>query len=307
MSNPNESKRTFALTAVNLAAMLVAAFALLTSGQRAATIGLTRHGALITAQDAGAADAVAAVAVAPGTAGQVLTVSDAGLPHWAAAASTSGTLRVTRYYAADFTAEGGSETASISGTGVSSTATLTASATQRHYGTSGATAARLVLPIPAGAREVTATISISAGTGLSTSGFRWMGVALRNAADGAAPARLFGLGISDSASVSAGNLMGGANNGGTTPSGVSGAPIGASRSHRVTILPILPRVEYAAINTASPVGWGFPLSPLSISGTGVASVADTSSATALAVWLQSFTNGGATSMTFSVAVDVVTQ
>lgn len=74
------------LTAAALAAMLVAAFALLTGGQKAATLGLTQHGALITAQDAGAADAVATVAVSPGTAGQVLTVSDAGLPHWAAAA-----------------------------------------------------------------------------------------------------------------------------------------------------------------------------------------------------------------------------
>ncbi len=295
------------LTAAALAAVLVAAFALLTGGQRAATLGLTQHGALITAQDAGAADAVAAVAVTPGTAGQVLTVSDAGLPHWAAAASTSGTLRVTRYYAADFVAEAGSETASITGTGVASTATLTASATQRHYGTSGATAARIVLTIPANAREVTATISISAGTGLTTSGFRWMGVALRDAANGAAPARLFGLGISDATTLSPGNLMSGANGGGTTPNGVSGAGLAASRSHRVTILPILPRVEYAAINTTSPVGWGFPGLPLSVTTTGVASVADTSSATAVAIWLQSFTTGGATSMTFSVTVDVVTQ
>lgn len=71
--------------------MLVAAFALLTGGQKAATLGLTQHGALITAQDAGAADAVATLAVSPGTAGQVLTVSDAGLPHWAAAAGGGGT------------------------------------------------------------------------------------------------------------------------------------------------------------------------------------------------------------------------
>ena len=85
MSNSNESRRTFALTAVNLAAALVAAFALLSGGEKAAVLGLTQHGALITAQDAGAADAVATVSVTPGTAGQVLTVSDAGLPHWAAA------------------------------------------------------------------------------------------------------------------------------------------------------------------------------------------------------------------------------
>ena len=73
------------ITAAAIAAVLVAAFALLSGGERAATLGLTRHGQLVTVQDAGAADAVAAVAVTPGTVGQVLTVSDAGLPHWAAA------------------------------------------------------------------------------------------------------------------------------------------------------------------------------------------------------------------------------
>lgn len=77
------------VTAAVVASVLVAAFALLSGGQKAATLGLTRHGALITAQDAGAADAVATVAVSPGTPGQVLTVSDAGLPHWAAASGGS--------------------------------------------------------------------------------------------------------------------------------------------------------------------------------------------------------------------------
>lgn len=79
------------ITAAAIAAVLVAAFALLSGGERAATLGLTRHGQLVTVQDAGAADAVAAVAVSPGTAGQVLTVSDAGLPHWAAASGGSST------------------------------------------------------------------------------------------------------------------------------------------------------------------------------------------------------------------------
>lgn len=73
------------VTGLVSAAAIVVALASATGSQRAQSLGLTQHGALITAQDAGAADAVAAVAVAPGTAGQVLTVSDAGLPHWAAA------------------------------------------------------------------------------------------------------------------------------------------------------------------------------------------------------------------------------
>ena len=70
-------------------ALLVALGASMTGAQRAQSLGLTRHGQLITVQDAGAADAVAAVAVSPGTAGQVLTVSNAGLPHWAAASGGS--------------------------------------------------------------------------------------------------------------------------------------------------------------------------------------------------------------------------
>ena len=72
------------VTAAAVAAVIVAAFALLTGGEKAQVLGLTQHGALVTAQDAGASDAVALVAVSPGTPGQVLTVSDAGLPHWAA-------------------------------------------------------------------------------------------------------------------------------------------------------------------------------------------------------------------------------
>ncbi len=77
------------LTVASLAVLLGGAYALLSPGEKAATLGLTRHGQTITAQDAGAADAVALVAVAAGTPGQVYTISDAGLPHWAAATGGS--------------------------------------------------------------------------------------------------------------------------------------------------------------------------------------------------------------------------
>lgn len=77
---------TVAATTAAIVAVLVA----MSGSERAQSLGLTQHGALITAQDAGAADAVATVAVSPGTAGQVLTVSDAGLPHWAAASGGGG-------------------------------------------------------------------------------------------------------------------------------------------------------------------------------------------------------------------------
>lgn len=43
----------------------------------------TAHGELAVRADAGGDDVTALVAIAPGTPGQVLTVSDASLPHWA--------------------------------------------------------------------------------------------------------------------------------------------------------------------------------------------------------------------------------
>ena len=139
-------------TATAIAALLVAAFALLTGGEKAQVLGLTQHGALVTAQDAGASDAVALVAVSPGTPGQVLTVSDAGLPHWAA----GGGVAPTAYTAADFTATQGH--ASTAASIVSGRLRLTIDAAERRYGTvSGAwttTAPRGVLTLPPEAREV---------------------------------------------------------------------------------------------------------------------------------------------------------
>lgn len=66
--------------------------ALLASTQRASVAGLSAHGQLVTAQDAGLsgdAGLVALTTVTPGTTGQVLTVGDAGLPVWRAAAGGS--------------------------------------------------------------------------------------------------------------------------------------------------------------------------------------------------------------------------
>lgn len=108
-TNSNESRKTLAITAANVAAVLVAAFALLSVGQKAAMQGLTAHGQIVTAQDAGAADAVAAVVVAPGTVGQVLTMGDGGLPVWRAAAGGGATVGTGTYAARPATcAEGDS-------------------------------------------------------------------------------------------------------------------------------------------------------------------------------------------------------
>ena len=112
----------------------------------------TAHGEFAVRADAGGADVTALVAVSPGTPGQVLTVSDAGLPHWAA----GGGVAPTAYTAADFTATQGH--ASTAASIVSGRLRLTIDAAERRYGTvSGAwttTAPRGVLTLPPEAREV---------------------------------------------------------------------------------------------------------------------------------------------------------
>ena len=83
-----------ALVATSIGASLYTASSAETARQAitAAYDPTTRHGELAVRVDAGGADVTALAPVAPGTAGQVLTVSDAGLPHWAAAAAGGSSL-----------------------------------------------------------------------------------------------------------------------------------------------------------------------------------------------------------------------
>jgi hypothetical protein len=216
------------VTGLVSAAALVVALASMTGTQRAQSLGLTRHGALITAQDAGAADAVAAVVVAPGTAGQVLTVSDAGLPHWATAAS--GGTTVYTYYASDFTAVAGSESASISGTGANSTFTLgVTSNTARTYGSAGVTAARIILALPLGWKRIVAEAAITAVTGAYSSGNRFFTIAVQPEASGI-PSLLWGASMPDTGYVHYGNML---NGGSSSVNGTSSYALGADRWFRV--------------------------------------------------------------------------
>jgi len=163
------------------AAVIAAALATASGTQRAQSLGLSRHGELAVAQDAGAADAVALAPVAPGTAGQVLTVSDAGLPVWRD--PTSGGT-VTAYTAADFTPTQGH--ASTSASIVSGRLRLSIDAAVRRYGTvAGAwttTAPRGVLTVPAGAREVVAITRVYTDSGTTTS-YIGVSTALRGGTD----------------------------------------------------------------------------------------------------------------------------
>lgn len=347
------------VTGLVSAAVIAAALASATGSQRAQSLGLTQHGALITAQDAGAADAVAAVAVSPGTVGQVLTVGDAGLPVWrtaataytdplttngdlviraggattrlgtlgapdggvltvtngapAWAAASSGGSGVTMVYAADCFAEAGSESASISGTGSTSTFTITASSTSRTYGSGGATAARVVCPIPAGTREIEVELQTTAVSGMTTGGFRYLTMALRNVRDGNAPTVLWGVSVNDGGSggLYANNLMGGGNAAGAFSTSLSVAPTAADRWYRAVYKPreiFLSASSGSGSAGARPTTWAAPAAaiPLQTSGSSVV-VPDLGSATALAIVLQSFGTGGATSITARVAIRVVPQ
>jgi hypothetical protein len=295
----NETRKTFALTATSLAAMLVAAFALLTGGQRAATLGLTQHGALITAQDAGAADAVAAVAVTPGTVGQVLTVSDAGLPHWAAAPSGGGGggATVTTLYASDGTPVNGGGTASVSGTGATSTFTLTGAGTST-YGSAGVTSPSISFVIPAGAREIEAELQTTALNNVATNGFRFVSFVLRSSGTGI-PAAAWGVSFADNGNFYAGPMLNGANQGGGQAVGAVFWPYNnLDRWVRVTLLP---RVAFLGAQVAQGAGSGLrPTSwlspgtaiPLPTQTTGVPP--DTGAATAFVVVLQSYSSGAST-------------
>lgn len=317
VSNPNESRRTFALTAVNLAAALVAAFALLTGGQRAATLGLTRHGQTLTAQDAGAPDAVAVVAVAPGTAGQVYTISDAGLPHWAAAAASSG-VTVTTSYASDGTAAngaGGDATASVTGSGSSSTVTFSVAGTARQITSSAIAAGSWVSPsIPQTARRVILYVRSTAATS-STNGWRYLQMSMRRAGESPPASMLLGVSANDA------NAYYGLNNrAGSTTAGynfgslANSSPLtGTDRWLRVTweIEGGGPRVRFAAGSTTGstrPTLW----TPLNVdSQTQPTSRTDLGSlgtgAAQLIVGLESFGGGiSVSSLTISLTMEVET-
>ncbi len=288
-----------ALSSAAAAALLAATTA---AGQRtaigaAATVTTTR-GDLIRR------GASADERVALGAAGTVLS-SNGTDPVW------SAPYGPTTYYADDFTAEAGSESASVTGTDSASTFTLGATSTARVYGTSGATAARVVLPIPAGAREIEVEIQLTSVSGMSTGGWRYLTIALRNAADGGAPTVLWGISLNDSGGgFYANNLMGGGNGG--SPSGpTTHAPTSADKWFRVVLKPresFLTFTTGAGSGGARPTTWSAPSTavPLQVNANSV-TYPDMGSATAIAIVLQSFGSGGASSVTGKATVRVVPQ
>lgn len=185
----NESRRTFALSAAGIASMLVAAFALLTGGEKASMLGLTRHGELAVAVDAGGADVVALTGITPGTPTQVLTVSDSGVPVWRTPAAASPTTP-TEYDAADFTLVngGGSDTATLVGSQIRFALT---GAAARYYSATTRDAPRAKLAIPTTATRVILVARVATLTTPGTS-YDSLGVFIRGGSDetAAPPARV---------------------------------------------------------------------------------------------------------------------
>lgn len=293
------------VTGIVSAAALVVALASMSGTQRAQSLGLTQHGTLITAQDAGAADAVAAVAVTPGTAGQVLTVSDSGLPHWAAAPSGGGGggATVTTLYAADGTPVNGGGTASVSGTGSTSTFTLTGAGTST-YGSPGVTSPSISFTIPAGASVIEVEVQITALSNVATAGYRFLGVVLRNSGT-SIPTAAWGVSQNDNGVTYGGGLL----------NGLNGAPHTSStpwpfnnidRWQRATLLPRAPQIS-VQVATASagvrPTTWTSLATPIPLLTSSSGAVPDTGVATALAIVLQSF-SAGASTVTGRVTVRV---
>ena len=272
--------------------------------------------AFADASETGMTDLVSTLAGGTATEGNFLVADGAGglqlaSTDTAAVRSVLGVSGATMLYASDCFAEAGSESASISGTGSTSTFTLTASSTARTYGTSGATAARVVCPIPVGARRIEVTLGpLTSLSGFSGSG-RFLGLALRNARDGAAPTSLWGLSINDVPSgipqIYLGNLMGGANSGASSfNQSVSPVALATNGWVRASFDTTWPLLGVALASGASPTSW----SPVAATGVpapfGSYSIPHAPDvATAIAVYLQSFGGGSATSITARISIRVV--
>lgn len=141
------TRYTMAGAVAGVTAAVVAALVAMSGSERAQSLGLTQHGALVTAQDAGAADAVAAVAVAPGSVGQVLTMGDSGLPTWRAATGGGASLPDAAGVSdgAALVVAGGVQAWATLGA-----ATLSVSATANGNGSAAGTASTITLGLPSG-------------------------------------------------------------------------------------------------------------------------------------------------------------
>lgn len=211
----------------------------------------------------------------------------------AAQRTALGVPRSTVLYASDATAESGSATASISGTGASSTFTLSIANATLAYRNNATTSPRILLPIPQGTFRIELELGITAASGFTSTGSIYFAAALRPGGGGT-PSRLWGAAWNDAVgTVYYQDLTTDANTGGASASTTIGNPA-ADRWMRC-VWDCTSRWLSPCFGTgtsgARPVSWQF--------GTQVAGppqgsrqyVSDTIGAdTQLAIWIQTFGN-----------------
>ena len=232
---------------------------------------------------------------------------------YAAAATLLGVSAPVTYYASDFAAEQGGVSggaAAITGTGASSTATLTIAATGSSYGSGGSNSPRIVLPLPVGAQRIEAIVQCTATSGTGDN-WRYLGFGLRNTANGGTPAALWGVGsqTTTSPNLYPGGILGGTNTGiGAVAAYTNTGVFAADRWMRLTWRPTDP---YFGILTgagsagARPALWYPPSAGgVPINSAGTLAVGDDGSALALAVFFQSFGGSGTLTFTFKITVRV---
>jgi hypothetical protein len=232
---------------------------------------------------------------------------------YAAAATLLGVSAPVTYYADDFVAEQGGVSggaAAITGTGASSTATLTIAATGSSYGSGGSNSPRIVLPLPVGAQRIEAIVQCTATSGTGDN-WRYLGFGLRNTANGGAPAALWGVGsqTTTSPNLYQGGILGGTNTG--TGAATAYTNTGIFASDRWLRMTWRPTETYFGLLTgagsagARPTLWYPPSSGgVPINSAGTLAVGDDGSALALAVFFQSFGGSGTLTFTFKITVRV---
>lgn len=265
------------------------------------------------------------------TAGDLIASDGAGGTQLASVdpAATRAVLGVaasttTTYYAADGTAANGAgvdATASVSGTGSASTVTFGVSSTQRLINSSGVASGSWVSPaIPLTAKRVTLYVRSTAGSGLNTNGFRYLQMSIRRASESPPASMLFGAVVNDSTSGTylQGNCRSNSNVATTnfgTRAGTS--PLtGTDRWLRViwTFDASLPRMWFSTGETTGssrPTAWN----PLGLDwqaqlqdGTATLATLGTfgTASAQVILGLESYTNGGASSLTVAIAIEVET-
>lgn len=214
----------------------------------------------------------------------------------AAARTALGVPRSLTLYASDATAENGSGTASLSGTGASSTFTLSVSNATVAYTTTATTSPRILLPIPQGAMRIECEIGITAASGLTSNGSIYFAAGLRPSGGGT-PARLWGASWNDVTSVGPGYVYWGNLSTGTNNTGAGGfsTTVGipaANRWLRLVLETTTPWVSPSfgtGTSGARPSTFA-PQTNLSIPNNGTFYSDTIGADTQLAIWIQTFDN-----------------